>query len=230
MPGITSRWSITTTPGNATPDDAGRSSLRRMGMGTKSQKVIAREAAMILAIVIAGLRWTAYAQSEPVFEVSRAPASARSDANRSFDTSLRISRTPQRIAFQAAGLADVIAFAWGLPSDRIEKQPQWMYDDLYNVAVTTASPATLPEQQVMLQKLLEDRVGLVAHPISNPSSVYLLVPGPNVNLTPAREGDAPDSSGFQEGAQPLQSASGSFLPGRRWMGRHVSMSDLAAWL
>jgi uncharacterized protein (TIGR03435 family) len=83
-----------------------------------------------------------------------------------------------------------MAFAYGLPLDRIERRPQWMYDDLYDVAVTTAAPAGLPEQKLMLQKLLEERFGFVVHRISNESPVYFLVPGAKVNLTATKEGDA----------------------------------------
>ena len=90
-----------------------------------------------------------------------------------------------------------------------------MYDDPYNVAVTTAAPAGLPEQKLMLQTLLETRFGIMVHRISYPSPVYFLVAGPKVNLT-ATDGDAEDLTEFRTG--PI------------CVGRHVSMTDLAACL
>ena len=110
-----------------------------------------------------------------------------------------------------------MAFAYGLPPDRVERRPQWMYDDRYDVAVTTADPSSLPEQKLLLQKLLGERFGLVVHRVSNPSPVYFLVPGSKVNLTPTEEPDAVDIPEFR-GFGTVVAAT------------HASMSDLAAWL
>jgi uncharacterized protein (TIGR03435 family) len=86
----------------------------------------------------------------------------------------------------------------------------------------------LPEQKLMLQKLLEERFGLVVHRISTASLVYFLVPGAKVNLTETKEGDAVDILEFRR--EPFQP--GTFRPGTSGVAyaRHVSMSDLAAWL
>jgi uncharacterized protein (TIGR03435 family) len=176
-------------------------------------------AASMIGITIGALvvpRWIAYAQAGPTFEVSRATAGGR---GRGAANSLpKFSRTPLRIAFRSTLVPNIIAFAYGLPLDRIERRPQWMYDDPYDVAVTMAAPAGLPEQKLMLQTLLETRFGLVVHRISYPSPVYFLVAGAKVNLT-ATEGDAEDLPEFR-----------TLLPGGVLQGRNVSMSDLAAWL
>ncbi len=97
-----------------------------------------------------------------------------------------------------------------------------MYDDLYNVAVTTAAPTGLPEQKLRLQKLLEERFGLVVHRISNESWVYFLIAGAKVNLTETKDVDAVDIPEFRSYPGPP--------PGGVCAARHVSMSDLAAWL
>jgi uncharacterized protein (TIGR03435 family) len=97
----------------------------------------------------------AFAQAAPSFEVALHREPGRPSTWRS--------RTPQRIAFQATRVGDIMAFAYGLPLDRIERRPQWMYDDLYDVAVTTADPTGLPEQKLMLQKLLEERFAQGRH-------------------------------------------------------------------
>jgi uncharacterized protein (TIGR03435 family) len=157
------------------------------------------------AVVLMGI---AYAQAGPSFQVS--PATARNI--------MRVERTPERIAFQAALAGDIIAFAYEFPLDRVERRPQWMYDDRYDVAVTTAAPATLPEQKLMLQKLLEERFGLAVHRVSNPSPVYFLVRGSKLNLTETADVDAVDIPEFRR------------APGGVYVARHVSMSALAAWL
>jgi uncharacterized protein (TIGR03435 family) len=163
------------------------------------------------AAAMMGIAWVAYAQPEPTFEVSL--VSGRGAGN----SATKISRTPQRIAFRAARVGDIMAFAYGFPLDRIERRPQWMYDDVYDVAVNTAAPAGLAEQKLMLQSLLEKRFGLAVHRVTNESWVYYLVPGAKVNLTATQEPDAEDSPGF-------------YASGRICVGRHVSMADLAAWL
>jgi uncharacterized protein (TIGR03435 family) len=92
--------------------------------------------------------------------------------------------------------------------------------------VTTADPADLPEQKLMLQKLLEERFGLVVHRVSNESPVYFLVAGPKVNLAQTKDADAVDIPQFRS-YRPGTSG----LPfGDVWAARHASMSDLAAWL
>ena len=158
-------------------------------------------AMVMMAIATAAI---AYAQTSPAFEVS--PPSPLKPGRIS---QARVTRTPQRLAFHASPVGNIVAFAYGLPLDRVERRPQFMYDSLYDVAVTTAADTSLPEQRRMLQKLLEERFSLAVHRISYASPVYYLVAGPNVHLTPAQETDA-------EG-----------LPG---LGRHMSMSDLADWL
>jgi uncharacterized protein (TIGR03435 family) len=177
-------------------------------------------AAAMMGIAIGALvvpRWIAYAQAGPTFEVSPPTAGGR---GRGPGNSLpRISRTPLRIAFRATLVPDIMTFAYGLPLDRIERRPQWMYDNSYNVAVTTTAPAGLPEQKLMLQTLLETRFGLVVHRISYPSPVYFLVAGAKVNLTATQESDAEDLPEFR-----------TFPPDPVIVGRHVSMTDLAAWL
>jgi uncharacterized protein (TIGR03435 family) len=164
---------------------------------------------------------TAFAQG-PVFEVSLVPG-AKTGGH------MTISRTPQRIAFQATQVGDIIAFAYGFPLDRVERRPQWMYDDVYNVAATTAAPASLPEQKLMLQKLLEERFGLMVHRVSSEGTVYFLVAsGAKARLTETKEADSDDIPQFSTG-RPLQLSAAQ--PGSSLLtANHVSMSDLAEWL
>jgi uncharacterized protein (TIGR03435 family) len=179
-------------------------------MRTEGRNVLSAVAMMAIAIGASVVpRSIAYVQAGPAFEVSLAGGR---------NSMAGISRTPLRIAFHAMRLGDIMAFAYELPLDRIERRPQWMYDDLYAVAVTTAAPAALPEQKLMLQKLLEERFGLVVHRVSYASPVYFLLPGAKVNLTETKDGDASGMPEFRTTVQGVAS------------GRRVSMGDLAAWL
>jgi uncharacterized protein (TIGR03435 family) len=186
---------------------------------------VARRA--LLAAVTIGIAGIAYGQAAATFAVSHA---GQLPASGFRNNTARVSRTPERLAFKGALVGDLVAFAYGFPLDRVERRPQWMYDDLYNVAVTTTAPASLPDQKLMLQKLLEERFGLVVHRISYPSTVYYLVQGPKVNLTPAQEPDAADIPEFRD--EPWAAGSpGPSSPFRRAsVARHATMSDLAALL
>src|SRR5262249_22661818 len=124
----------------------------------------------IVVAVFVSIGSTAYAQAAPTFEVSKV-------SGRRYCSPTNPSRTSQRIAFQAMLVPDIMAFAYDLRLDRIERRPQWMYDDCYNVALTTSAPTSLPDQKRLIQKLLEEKFGLVTHRISYPSPVYYLVRG-----------------------------------------------------
>jgi uncharacterized protein (TIGR03435 family) len=194
------------------------------------RSVMALRASVLSAAVIMGIAIgvltapprIAYAQAGPVFEVS--PAITGSARLAAAHNTARVSRTPERIAFHAALVGDIMAFAYGLPLDRIERRPQWMYDDRYDVAVTTGTPTSLAEQKQLLQRLLEERFGLAVHRVSNPSPVYYLVRGTNVNLKETTADDATDIPELR--VSPDQSAT----PGAVYVAQHMSMSDLAAWL
>jgi uncharacterized protein (TIGR03435 family) len=188
-----------------------------------------RVALVIQGIVIAigvsmGAQGIAYAQVGAVFELS--PALAAADRGPAGNLA-KTSRTAERIAFRAALVPEIVAFAYGFPLDRVERQPQWMYDNRYDVAVTTTAPTSLPEQRHLLQELLEERFGLAVHRLSYESWVYYLVPGPTMTLTAAHEDDATDIPRFNI----TRRSTPESAPGKPvCVARHVSMSDLAAWL
>ncbi len=193
--------------------------------------------AAILAVVAGAFmvpQRTAGAQAGPAFEVSL----VSSDAPRlsAQDSRMAISRTPQRLAFHNALVADVMAFAYGMPVERIERRPQWMYNDLFDITVTTVVPASVEEQKLTLQKLLEERFGLVFHRATYPSPVYFLVAEANVNLTQSSANEAEELAQFAaarrtgsgpRGATPTGS---SGPPGLTIESKHASMGDLALWL
>jgi uncharacterized protein (TIGR03435 family) len=205
---------------------------RRKFLGRASLVRVALSTAVMMGMATSGSlapRWIAYAQAGVAFEVS--PAIASSAGPASAPNIVRVSRTPEKIAFQATLVGDIMAFAYGFPLDRVERPPQWMYDDRYDVAVITAAPTTLPDQKLMIQKLLEEKFGLAVHRVSNPSPVYFLVRGSKVNLTETTEVDAVNIPEFRIGLSMPPLPPGTSLPwGRVYAARHVSMSDLTAWL
>lgn len=202
-----------------------------LASGCPSTARIALSTAAMMGIAMSGLLVPCsivQAQAVPAFEVSRV------DGRGSGRNTAGIPRTPYTIAFQAADVRSIIAFAYELPLERIERRPQWMYDDRYDVAVTTADPVGLPEQRRMLQKLLEERFGLVVHRISTPSPVYFLVRGASANLVATQEDDAQDVPRFRRAHSPVELVPGTPLdkdmPRDYAVGTHVSMTDLALWL
>jgi uncharacterized protein (TIGR03435 family) len=188
-------------------------------MSDQGRRILAIGAAAIAMGGSMAVQPIAFAQTAPTFEVALHGEPGRPATWRS--------RTPQRIAFQATRVGDIMAFAYGLPLDRIERRPQWMYDDLYDVAVTTPAPTGLPEQKLMLQRLLEERFGLVVHRVSNESSVYFLVAaGEKVHFAETKEAEAVDIRPFCISHSGLPSQRSAYV----CTAAHVSMSDLADWL
>src|SRR5579862_2525099 len=135
----------------------------------------------VIAATTAIFAVTAHAQAGPVFEVSPATPDSRVAYSRT------PRRTPQILSFEAASLPDLIAFAYELLVDPSEGRPQWTYNSRYDVAVTTTDPTSLQEQRRLLQKLLEERFGLVTRRVSYRIPAYFLVQGPKVNLTASQE-------------------------------------------
>jgi uncharacterized protein (TIGR03435 family) len=194
-------------------------------MRTELQKVVTLQWPPMARVVLsaAAMLGVAYAQAGATFEVT--PVAG--------DRIAGISRTPLRIAFPAAHVPDILAFAYGSPLDRIERRPQWTYDNLYAVAVTTAAPTGLPEQRLLLQKLLQDRFGLVTHGISTHSPVYFLVAGPKVNLTKTTDSDTEDLTEELPEVCTFRTAmlaGGYALTNPFCLASHASMNDLATWL
>jgi uncharacterized protein (TIGR03435 family) len=212
-----------------TPLDTGqmRPQWRKHGI----EMLLVRGWASFASLAVIAIGWAmateriAFAQAAPTFEVTPAGAVGNHDRSRRL-------RTPQKIAFQATRVGDIMAFAYELPLDRIERRPQWMYDDVYDVAVTTAAPANLPEQKLLLQKLLEERFGLAVHRVSNESPVYFLVPlGAKVYFTETKEAEAVDIFRFCiSQPRPLLQTGDPRPIGNVCTARHVSMGDLADWL
>jgi uncharacterized protein (TIGR03435 family) len=201
-----------------------RASMARVGLS-----VVA-----LLGLVGAGSlapRWIALAQTRPAFEV----ASVRSHvftggrgggAGPGGGNATRVSRTPERITLQAMSTGEIITFAYGFPAGRIEGRPEWLYQDSYDVIATTSSPADLPEQKVMLQKLLEDRFGLAVHKVSKEGPIYALVPGKKPNLAAAQESSDSEVVRFK----PLLVRRPDGAMDMVWTGNPASTADLTAWL
>jgi uncharacterized protein (TIGR03435 family) len=107
-----------------------------------------------------------------------------------------------------AGTAEVlISYAFGVPRYRVVDGPAWIASDRFQVLAKAAGSPTRAEMQLMVQQLLADRFGLVAHRESRERPTYDLVMarsdrrlGPNlkpapVDCTPYVNGDRPPSEG-----------------------------------
>jgi uncharacterized protein (TIGR03435 family) len=198
-------------------------SSRRIETGMRRREPSGRAVIARIVLSIAAMIAIGAVMASQCIAYAQAPV--ESDARPAISNTPNVTRTPQQLAFRAWLVGDITGFAYDLPLDRVERRPQWMYNDRYDVTLTTAAPASLPEQKQMLQKLLEERFGLVAHRISYPSPVYFLVRGPNVNLTESEEPNAVDIPSFR--SEPPQQG----VPHQNtFSARHMSMGDLAAWL
>jgi len=174
----------------------------------------------LCALVIAG---GALAQVQPMFEVAKVASAGKPYRVRAW-------RTPERLEFSAAQAADIIGFAYGFPADRVDRRPQWMYNDYFDVAVTTPSAATLAEQKVLLQKLLEERFGLVMHRVSREGPAYYMMAGPNVKLTASTEGEEVLYPEFRTRLPEPTKTPRSGPMRLICTAKHVSMSDVATWM
>lgn len=81
---------------------------------------------------------------------------------------------PGRLLATEATVRELAAIAYGLPQQRIIGGPRWAGSTRYNITATTAGHVSREQAQLMLQKLLADRFGLVSHREQRPLPVYVL--------------------------------------------------------
>jgi len=163
----------------------------------------------------------ALAKSAPVFEVTRVSA-----VGIRYGTGPSL--TPESVSFEAP-LPAVIAFAYGVPLERVDRQPQWMSQEAFRVVVLTPGPVTLAEQRLLLQELLEEKFGLVVHRLTQDGPVYFMRAGPSMNLTASTQGAVDRLLQDREQLPYLSSVRDEVTPTLFGV-RPASMSDLAAWL
>ena len=142
------------------------------------------------------------------------------------------------LAMRAYGLKQGFEIDWKSP---------WMGTELYDVEAKVPTGATKAQIRTMLQRLLADRFGLVAHRETRQLPGYRLIVatgGPKLNppaAAPAKTGDAalglaPAQNGVvvKHGIPQLSDSAGTgefmTLAGTVLRGRHESMTGLAYWL
>jgi uncharacterized protein (TIGR03435 family) len=147
---------------------------------------------LILALVISPLFWQAPTDRRS-FEV----ASVRQ--NKSGLQVPRFESSPGRFLARNATLKMLIQYAWDEAGFTIEG-PEWISTDRYDIEARAADKASKEEVEgPMLQRLLEDRFGLVVRRAQRPSLVYELTvtrDGPKLREGPCakRDSNAPPLS------------------------------------
>jgi uncharacterized protein (TIGR03435 family) len=91
---------------------------------------------------------------------------------------LRSSLVPQpggRLTATNVTAAALIRFAYDLPDFQVSGGPKWLTSDRFDVAAKAEGDAPLPEQRLMLRRLLAERFKLIAHTETRELPIYALV-------------------------------------------------------
>jgi len=108
--------------------------------------------------------------------------------------------SPERLS-GAASLKALLARAYGLKNYRIAG-PEWMESERYQIDARVPAGASQEQVSPMLQSLLAERFGLVAHRETRELTIYAMVVGkngPKLKESPAPEGSAPAAGVAEDG-------------------------------
>jgi len=162
-------------------------------------------------LAICGL---AAAHAGPAFEVAsiRTGAPFTMELMRSGGVGMKINGS--RVIIRSWSLADIIGAAFRVRIDQISG-PHWMTTQRFEIQATIPEGGTADQVPEMLQTLLAERFGMVAHHQEKPMSVYGLTAGKG-------------KLKLQESAPGDTSASGCVTTtGNHRMCRRMTMQDLA---
>jgi uncharacterized protein (TIGR03435 family) len=108
-------------------------------------------------------------------------------------------------------MVDLIAFAYGVDSDKVLGGPSWLEFDRFDV-IAKAAPNTPPEKlQAMLQSLLEDRFKLVFHSDTRPFPGFALSVGKSPKFKDSDGSGQPGCGRRMSGAASAPDAGGAPL-------------------
>src|SRR5215469_4746135 len=128
---------------------------------------------LCIGLVIGLYFGAAFGQSTDKFEAADVHVSPHSDNN--FNLFMRGPQTRVgRYEIRTATMVDLISTAYKVDSDKVYGGPNWLELDRYDVTAKLPPGATPETQRIMLQALLTERFGLVAHPDSKPMPAYIL--------------------------------------------------------
>src|SRR5262245_59778046 len=125
-----------------------------------------RPASRVLTVVV-WLCCLALAQ-QPRFEVADVHASVP-------DTTESGGSLPNGIEYRATTLLQLIAYAYGVPADRVNGGPSCIDTDRFDILAKAARPSRPAALQAMLQTLLAERLGLAVTRVAKPVDAYILV-------------------------------------------------------
>jgi uncharacterized protein (TIGR03435 family) len=185
----------------------------------------------IACVTAAGLLDAAPQQTQPAFEV----ASIKPDVGASPGS--RYSFYPGFKA-ESATLKDLLMLAYDVREFQISGGPDWVNSDRYNIeAKADAKPAYdqkwMAGQKQRLQRLLQERFGLVMHRETKELTIYhLTVAKGGLKLQPLKEGSCipfdPNNPTPPPGKTPMDyCGSGGFTARGRYQASSASMADLA---
>ena len=125
--------------------------------------------AVLCALILTGAAQQALRQFEVAsVKLNTAPASLDNVA---------LNYSPGR--FVAIGMPPLLLVQLALDLDathiELERLPDWVANERYDIVATTGGPKTQPETKAMLRRLLEDRFKLSTHVETRPGRVFHLV-------------------------------------------------------
>jgi uncharacterized protein (TIGR03435 family) len=141
------------------------------------------------------------------------------------------SSSPGQIHYEATTLRAVVARAYGVQRFQIVG-PKWLDDERFDIIAKIPANTTMPNFQLMLQKLLADRFHLELHKENRPLSVYeMTVAKSGLKMRPVPLPATPPPSSGDRPPGPLAGLQG-FSTGEKvgLQGRAASMRQILIWL
>lgn len=129
-------------------------------------------AMLLLCSMSCGIPARAFGQAMPGFAAISIKPSADNDPG-----SREAPRGPGDYAARKMTLSGLLAGAYGIPVTRIEGAPAWWRIDRFDIEaryLPEAASAPIPPLSVLMQSLLQQRFGLIAHVEKRDLPVYLL--------------------------------------------------------
>ena len=128
---------------------------------------------MLRALICAALLSSAAFGQTVQFEAADVRVSPHSDNN--FNLFMRGPQSRAgRYEIRTGTMADLIAAAYGVDTDKVFGGPNWLELDRFDITAKLPAGSTAETQKTMLQGLLAERFHLVAHPDKRPMPAYIL--------------------------------------------------------
>ena len=127
---------------------------------------------MLMIVVVCDLAVNAAAQ-QPIASLAFEVVSIKPNA--STDGIIDIPPTPpEGVVLHNRSVADVVRYAYQLPSFRVFGIPRWAEDERFDILAKAARPITEDERQAMLRTMLAARFRLKAHFEKREQTIYVM--------------------------------------------------------